>query len=69
MQGNHKQEHKVRYITINNQILQPNNNYQEIKILPQESLTLMGMMIIECKGASFIKHAMRSCFVLGTGNV
>jgi hypothetical protein len=33
----YKQEYMVKHITINHQILEQNNNYQDIEILYQES--------------------------------
>ena len=44
---NCKQEYKIGYATINHQILQQSNNYQDTEILYQEYLALMRMVIIE----------------------
>lgn len=44
---NCKQEYKIGYVTINHQILQQSNNYQDIEILYQEYLALTRMVIIE----------------------
>ena len=44
---NCKQEYKIGYVSINHQILQQSNDYQDIESLYQEYLALMGMVIIE----------------------
>lgn len=47
VKSNCKQEYKIRYVTINHQILQQSNNYQDVEILYQESLALRRMIIVE----------------------
>jgi hypothetical protein len=52
----------VKHITINHQILEQNNNYQDIEILYQESWTLMRIIIIDEKVLpSFIQWEATLC--------